>query len=67
MFAAYASRLVIVTQPRPGEHPLAAEGRELRARLLNAFERDLDGQRTERAAEIEGHRRRNASWLRGGS
>ncbi|MGG3815598.1 hypothetical protein ABEV34_28720 [Methylorubrum rhodesianum] len=66
MFAAYASRLVIVTRQRPGEHPLAAEGRELRARLLEAFEQDLDAQRTEHAAAIEGHRRRNAAWLRGG-
>jgi len=64
MFAAYASRLVIVTHPRPGEHLLAAEGRELRARLQAAFEEDLAAQKADRAAEIAAARRRNEEWLR---
>lgn len=64
LFAAYASRLVIVPQPRQPEHPLAAEGRELRARLRQAFEEDLAAQKAEHAAAISAARQRNEEWLR---
>jgi hypothetical protein len=68
-FAAYASRLVLAERPcRPGlpEHPLAAEGRELRARLQAAFDVELGAQRAERDAVIAAHRRQNEAALRRG-
>ena len=64
-FAAYASRLVPVTQPRHAEPPPVEEGRMLRARLQAAFDVELAAQEAERAAEIAAARRRNEEWLRG--
>jgi hypothetical protein len=66
MFGAFASRLVLVTQPRHAGHPLVEEGRELRARLQQAFEQDVAAQQAERDAAIAAHRRRNEAALRHG-